>query len=65
MTCRKRKDDCRNHGVVVTVGQAQGVPVYGLGGIRHGGGVKSIQALVWNVGTCRLDVKGETQMEIP
>ena len=24
-----------------------------------------IQALVWNVGTCRLDAKGATQAEIP
>jgi len=23
-----------------------------------------VQALVWNVGTCRLDVKGEAQVEI-
>ncbi len=28
------------------------------GGIRHVGGAKLGQALVWNVGTCRSDAKG-------
>jgi hypothetical protein len=36
-----------------------------LGGIRHKGGVNLSQALVWNVGTCRPDGKGETQVEDP
>jgi hypothetical protein len=36
-----------------------------LGGVRHKGGVNLIQALVWNVGTCRPDAKGETQMGGP
>ena len=35
--------------------------MYCSGGVRHGGGVTWIQALMWNVGTCRPDVKGETQ----
>jgi hypothetical protein len=30
-------------------------------GIRLGGGVNSDQALLWNVGTCRSDVKGDVQ----
>jgi len=47
------------------VGQARGVPVDGPGGIRHEGGVTSMQAVVWNVGTCRPDAKGETQVETP
>ena len=29
------------------------------------GGVSATQALVWNVGTCRLDAKGEIQAEAP
>ena len=37
--------------------------VYCPGGIRHGEGVNLTQALVWNVRTCRLDAKGETQAE--
>jgi hypothetical protein len=36
-----------------------------LDGVRHAGGVNLNQALVWNVGTCRSDVKGETQVEDP
>ena len=34
-----------------------------LGGIRHKSGVNLIQALMWNVGTCRSDVKGEAQVQ--
>ncbi len=40
-------------------------PEYCLRGIRHEGGVKSIQALERNVGTCHSDEKGEAQMETP
>ncbi len=36
-------------------------PVYGLGGDRHKGGVILVQALAWNVGTCRCDAKGKVQ----
>jgi len=41
------------------------VPVYRLNGIRYGGGVNLIQAFMCNVGTCRSDGKGETQVEDP
>ena len=34
-----------------------------MGGIRHKGSANLIQALVWNVGTCRSDDKGEIQVE--
>jgi hypothetical protein len=40
---------------VVGSGRVQREPVAWLGGIRHIGGVNVDQALVWNVGTCRLD----------
>ena len=50
-------------GRVVSPGQVQEEPAAGLGGIRHIGGVTLDQALVWNVGTCRLDGKGEIQGE--
>jgi hypothetical protein len=50
---------------VVTSGQAQEEPVAGLGGTRHRDGVNLSQALMWNVGTCRLDAKGETQVADP
>jgi hypothetical protein len=40
---------------VVGSGQVQREPVAWLGGLRHIGGVNLDQALVRNVGTCRLD----------
>jgi hypothetical protein len=52
-------------GALRTPGQVQGEPAYCLGGARHKGGVTLIQAFVRNVGTCRLDVKGEAQVEDP
>ena len=48
-----------------TPGSVQGKPAYCLSGVRHKNGVNLIQALVRNVGTCRPDVKGETQVEDP
>ena len=38
------------------LGLVEGVPVYCLDGVRHEGGVSPVQALVWNVRTCRLDM---------
>jgi hypothetical protein len=38
-------------------------PVYWPIGIRHRGGVTSIQALMRNAGTCRPDAKGEIQAD--
>ena len=40
-------------------GLVEGVPVYCLGGVRHEGGVSPVQALVWNVRTCRLDMPAD------
>ena len=48
-----------------TPGSAQGKPVDCLSGVRHKDGVTLIQALVWNVGTCRPDAKGEAQRRGP
>lgn len=48
-------------GRVVGPGRVQGEPAACLGGTRHIGGVTLNQALVRNVGTCRLDAKGEIQ----
>jgi len=58
MTCRKRRDDVETRPESLAWDKAQGEPAYGLGGVRHEGGVILIQALVRNVGTCRLDGKG-------
>jgi len=52
-------------GRVIGPGQAHEAPVSGVGGIRHKGGVNLDQALVRNVGTRRLDVKGEIQVDEP
>ena len=38
------------------------MPADWLGGVRCRGGVTLFQALLGNVGTCRMDVKGEVQM---
>lgn len=48
-------------GRVVSPGRAQRESAAWLGGIRHKGGVTLEQAFVRNVGTCRLDAKGEIQ----
>lgn len=50
-------------GRVVGPGGVHGEPVACVGGARHRGGVNVDQALVRNVGTCRLDDKGEVQGE--
>ena len=52
-------------GRVVDPGQVQGELAACLVGTRHKGGVNPDQALVRNVGTCRLDVKGEIQVVDP
>jgi hypothetical protein len=44
-------------------GQDWAMPADGPIGIRHKGGVTLIQALVRNLGTCRLDAKGEIQAD--
>lgn len=63
MKCRKRIDDVKTEGVSLTRDKFGGRPVYCPSGIRHKEGVNLTQAFVWNVGTCRLDDKGETQAE--
>ena len=52
-------------GGVVGPGSVHEKPVACVGGTRHKGGVTLDRALVWNVGTCRLDDKGEIQGEAP
>ena len=61
----KCKGRCQNWGAYHTPGSVQEGPVYCLGGIRHKGSANLIQALMWNVGTCRSDAKGEIQVEDP
>ena len=50
---------------IISPGQVRREPATWLVGIRHRGGVNLNQALVRNVGTCRLDGKGEIQVVDP
>ena len=59
--CRKRIGDVETGVLTLSQDKVQRVPAYCLDGVRHAGGVNLIQAFVRNVGTCRPDVKGETQ----
>ena len=65
MTCRKDLRRHRNRVGCLARDEAQRKPVDWLGGVRHEGGVSTIQALVRNVGTCRPDAKGEVQVGGP
>ena len=60
--CRKRIGDVETGVLTLSQDKVQRVPAYCLDGVRHAGGVNLIQALVWNVGTCRPDAKGEAQV---
>jgi len=64
MRCRKRRDEVETGGSRYP-GRVWRGPDYWPGGLRHEGGVNLMQALVWNVGTCRPDVKGAAQVETP
>jgi len=65
MKCRKVQDDAETGGNSLTRDELGGRPDFCPGGIRHRGGVTLDQAFVWNAGTCRSDVKGETQVGGP
>jgi hypothetical protein len=65
MTCRKRRDVTETRLQSLVWDKARKVPVDWPSGDRHEGGVTPVQGLVWNVGTYRLDVKGEIQVEDP
>lgn len=64
-TCRKRRDVIETRLQSLAWDEARGVPVECLSDDRHEDGVSPVQALVRNVGTCRLDAKGEIQVEDP
>ena len=63
--CRKPTDDIKTGFRHSIRDKFRGKPVYCLSGVRHRDGVSLYQALVWNVGTCRPDVKGEAQAGSP
>jgi len=56
---------CQNQDLDNTLGQVKQKPEFWFGGIRHRDGVTIDQALVRNLGICRFDVKGDTQVETP
>src|SRR5271166_6233895 len=51
MKCRKRIRRCQNRGLTLPLGPVWGNPEACPGGIRHVGGAKLNQALIWNVRT--------------
>jgi hypothetical protein len=65
MKCRKDMDVSETGLQWLARDEARGAPVYCSSGDRHEGGVSPVQALVRNVGTCRLDAKEELQVEDP
>ena len=65
MTRRKAIYPTSKPGGVVAPGRVRTRPAYGPGGVRRGGGVILFQALSGNVGTCRLDDKGELRGSRP
>jgi len=66
MTCRNSLDDVETRGKVVAPGMSLGGALKpGPNGTRLGGGVNPDQALLWNAGTCRPDVKGDVQAGDP
>jgi hypothetical protein len=62
MTCRNTISDVKTGGATFSWDQFGGGPEACPSGIRHVGGAKPDQALVWNVRTCRPDMKGEVQV---
>jgi hypothetical protein len=65
MKCRKRRDVIETGLQLLARDEARGKPVSCPSGDRHEGGASSAQALVRNVGTYRLDAKGDPQVEDP
>jgi hypothetical protein len=65
MKCRKRKDVIETGLQLLARDEARRMPVDYPSGDRHEGGVSPAQALVRNVGTYRLDAKGELQVVDP
>ena len=65
MTCRKRIDVTETRLQRLAWDEAREVPADGPSGDRHEDGVSPGQAFVRNVGTCRLDAKGDLQVVDP
>jgi hypothetical protein len=64
-TCRKRRDVIETGLLLLVRDKARKVPADWPSGDRHEDGVSPVQGLVRNMGTYRLDGKGEIQVEDP
>ena len=64
-TCRKLMDAIETRLQSLAWDKARGMPVDCSSGGRHKDGVSPAQALVRNVGTYRLDAKGDLQVVDP
>lgn len=64
-TCRKRRDVIETGLQSLARDEARGKPADCPSGDRHKDGVSPAQALAWNVGTYRLDAKGDLQVVAP
>ena len=64
-TCRKHRDVIETGLLLLARDKARKVPADWPSGDRHEDGVSPVQGLVRNVGTYRLDAKGEIQVEDP
>jgi hypothetical protein len=64
-TCRKRRDVIETGLQLLARDEARGKPADCPSGDRHQDGVSPAQALAWNVGTYRLDAKGDLQVVAP
>jgi hypothetical protein len=65
VTCRKRRDVIETGLQLLARDGTRGMPADCPSGDRHKGGVSPAQALVGNVGTYRLDAKGDLQVVDP
>ena len=65
MRCRNAYRCCQNLSSGAIQGSVWRLPFSCPGGNRHKEGMNLIQALAWNLGTCRSDVKRESQAEAP
>lgn len=65
LMCRKRRNVVETGLQLLARDEARGMPVDCPNDGRHQDGMSPAQALVWNVGTCDLDVKGDLQVADP
>lgn len=63
--CRKRRDVIETGFQLLARDGVREMPADCPSDDRHEDGVSPAQALVWNVGTCGLDVKGDLQVVDP